>query len=43
VKATPTRWGMIKDMAKTLLQSKQHLHMIVMTCDFIQATVAQKE
>jgi hypothetical protein len=43
VKAAPTCWGTIKDMAKTLLQSKQHLHAIVTARDFVQGTDAQKE
>jgi hypothetical protein len=30
-------------MAKTLLQSEQHLHVIVMVHDFVQRTIAQKE
>jgi hypothetical protein len=37
------RWGTIKNMAKTLLQSEQHLHVIVMTHDFVQGIAAQKE
>lgn len=43
MKVAPTRWGMIKDMAKTLLQSEQHLHAIVTACDFVQGTATQKE
>jgi hypothetical protein len=43
VKATPTRWGTIKDMAKTLLQSEQHLHAIVTACNFVRRMAAQKE
>jgi hypothetical protein len=43
VKAALTRWGMIKDMVKTLLQSEQHLHAIITTCDFVQGTTTQKE
>jgi len=43
VKAALTRWGTIKDMAKTPLQSEQHLHATVMTHDFVQKTVTQKE
>jgi hypothetical protein len=36
-------WGTIKDMAKTLLQSEQHLHAIVTAHNFVQGTAAQKE
>ncbi len=43
VKAALTRWGTIKDMAKNLFQSEQHLHAIVTTCNFVQGTAAQKE
>jgi hypothetical protein len=43
VKVAPMCWGMIKDMAKTLLQSEQHLHVIITAHDFIQGTAVQKE
>jgi hypothetical protein len=33
---------MIKDMAKTLLQSEQHLHAIVTACDFVQGAAKRK-
>ncbi len=42
VQAAPTRWGTIQAMCQTLLESEQHLHVIVIARDFAQGTSAQK-
>jgi hypothetical protein len=42
VRAILTRWGTIQAMCQTLLESEQHLHVIVTVRDFVQGTSAQK-
>jgi hypothetical protein len=42
VQAAPTCWGTIQAMCQTLLESEQHLHVIVTARNFVQGTSAQK-